>query len=60
MLSRRYGIETLCGSEVDILPDGSLDGDEEFLRELDIVIAFGSQRAATIARGDDGALDPRL
>ncbi len=39
LLSRRYGIETLCGSEVDILPDGSLDGDVEFLRELDIVIA---------------------
>lgn len=38
-LSRRYGVTTLCGSEVDIFPDGSLDGDDGFLRELDIVIA---------------------
>lgn len=37
-LSARYGIATLCGSEVDILPDGSLDCDEDVLVELDIVI----------------------
>lgn len=35
----RYGIRTLCSSEVDILPDGSLDYPDEFLGELDIVIA---------------------
>jgi DNA polymerase (family 10) len=37
-LSERYGIQTLCGSEVDILPDGSLDYDDAVLEELDIVI----------------------
>jgi DNA polymerase (family 10) len=37
-LSQRYGIQTLCGSEVDILPDGSLDYDDAVLEELDIVI----------------------
>ncbi len=37
-LSERYGIQTLCGSEVDILPDGSLDYDDGVLAELDIVI----------------------
>ena len=29
----------LAGAEVDILPDGSLDFDDDVLRELDIVIA---------------------
>jgi DNA polymerase (family 10) len=33
------GIELLAGSEVNILPDGSLDYDDELLRELDWVIA---------------------
>src|SRR5580692_1760664 len=37
-LSERYGIQTLCGSEVDILPDGSLDYDDAVLAELDIVV----------------------
>lgn len=44
-LSERYGIRTLCASEVDILPDGSLDYDDEILAELDIVI--GSVHSAT-------------
>jgi DNA polymerase (family 10) len=35
----RYGIRTLCASEVDILADGSLDLDDEALAELDLVIA---------------------
>ena len=35
----RYGIRTLCASEVDILPDGSLDLDDATLAELDVVIA---------------------
>ncbi len=33
------GIELLAGSEVNILPDGSLDYDDELLTELDWVIA---------------------
>jgi DNA polymerase (family 10) len=33
-----YGIRTLCSSEVDILPDGSLDYGDEVLAELDIVV----------------------
>ncbi len=37
-LGARYGITTLCASEVDILPDGSLDFDDSVLAELDIVI----------------------
>jgi|HubBroStandDraft_4_1064222.scaffolds.fasta_scaffold00002_88 DNA polymerase (family 10) len=38
-LGRRYGIQTLCASEVDILPDGSLDFDDAVLAQLDVVIA---------------------
>lgn len=34
----RFGIRTLCSSEVDILPDGSLDYDDAVLRELDVVV----------------------
>lgn len=37
-LGERYGVRTLCSSEVDILPDGSLDYPDELLAELDIVI----------------------
>ena len=44
-LGERYGIATLCASEVDILPDGSLDFDDAVLAELDIVI--GSVHTAT-------------
>jgi DNA polymerase (family 10) len=33
------GIEVLAGSEVNVLPDGSLDYDDELLGELDWVIA---------------------
>ncbi|MFI4898632.1 MAG: DNA polymerase/3'-5' exonuclease PolX [Phycisphaerales bacterium JB059] len=33
------GIEVLCGCEVDILSDGSLDFDDDFLAELDVVVA---------------------
>lgn len=36
---RIEGIELLAGSEVNILPDGSLDYDDELLAELDWVIA---------------------
>ena len=38
-LGAKYGIRTLCASEVDILPDGSLDYDDSILAELDIVVA---------------------
>jgi len=37
--TRVDGIELLAGSEVNILPDGSLDYDDELLAELDWVIA---------------------
>ncbi|MBV8345250.1 MAG: DNA polymerase/3'-5' exonuclease PolX [Candidatus Eremiobacteraeota bacterium] len=37
--SARYGIRTLQASEVDILPDGSLDLDDDVLAELDVVVA---------------------
>ncbi|MEZ6241868.1 MAG: DNA polymerase/3'-5' exonuclease PolX [Phycisphaerales bacterium] len=33
------GIEILCGCEVDILADGHLDFDDDFLAELDVVVA---------------------
>ncbi|HZW05808.1 MAG TPA: PHP domain-containing protein [Phycisphaerales bacterium] len=33
------GITILAGSEVDILPDGRLDYDDELLAELDVVVA---------------------
>jgi len=38
-IGARHGIVTLCSSEVDIKPDGSLDFDDATLRELDIVVA---------------------
>jgi DNA polymerase (family 10) len=50
-LSERYGIQTLCGSEVDILPDGSLDYDDGVLAELDIVI--GSVHSAVRQSRDE-------
>jgi DNA polymerase (family 10) len=51
----RYGIRTLCSSEVDIRADGSLDYDDEILAELDIVVAsvhsaFNQSREAMTAR----------
>lgn len=38
-LGARYGVRTLCSSEVDILPDGSLDFTDAELADLDIVVA---------------------
>ncbi len=32
-------IEIFCGTEMDILPDGSLDFEDDLLQELDFVIA---------------------
>jgi DNA polymerase (family X) len=43
-LDAKYGIRTLCASEVDILPDGSLDFPDEVLAELDF--AIGSVHSA--------------
>ncbi len=37
-LSDRVGLHILMGSEVDILPDGTLDYPDEVLRTLDVVI----------------------
>lgn len=36
---RRNDITVLAGSEVDILPDGTLDYDDDLLAQLDIVVA---------------------
>ncbi|MGB8908262.1 MAG: DNA polymerase/3'-5' exonuclease PolX [Candidatus Cybelea sp.] len=44
-LGARHKIRTLCASEVDILPDGSLDFDDTVMAQLDIVI--GSVHTAT-------------
>ncbi|HZY98074.1 MAG TPA: DNA polymerase/3'-5' exonuclease PolX [Candidatus Baltobacteraceae bacterium] len=50
-LGDRFGIRTLCSSEVDILPDGSMDFDEGVLAELDIVV--GSVHTATHQSRDE-------
>jgi DNA polymerase (family 10) len=47
----RYGVCTLQASEVDILPDGSLEFDDEVLAELDVVIA-SVHTATHQSRGD--------
>ena len=38
-LQSRYPITILCGSEVDIRADGTLDYPDELLAELDVVVA---------------------
>ena len=38
-IGERYGVRTLCASEVDILEDGSLDFPDEILAQLDFVVA---------------------
>jgi DNA polymerase (family X) len=53
--ARIEGIELLAGSEVNILPDGSLDYEDELLAELDWVIAsvhtaFSTSEEAMTAR----------
>jgi DNA polymerase (family 10) len=50
-LGTRHKIRTLCASEVDILPDGSLDFDDTVLEQLDIVI--GSVHTATRQSRDE-------
>jgi len=54
-LSAKHGMRTFCASEVDILPDGALDFDDEVLSQLDLVIgsvhsAFNIGRDAMTAR----------
>ena len=54
-IGSRYGVTTLCSSEVDILPDGTMDYGDELLAELDIVVgsvhsAFNIGRDAMTAR----------
>ena len=53
--ARTEGIELLAGSEVNVLPDGSLDYEDELLGELDWVIAslhtaFGMDEQAMTRR----------
>jgi len=55
LIGDKYGIRTLRASEVDVLPDGSLDYPPEVLDELDIVIgsvhsAFNQGREKMTAR----------
>jgi DNA polymerase (family 10) len=55
LLAGKYGIRTLRASEVDILPDGSLDYPPEALDELDVVIgsvhsSFNQTREQMTAR----------
>jgi DNA polymerase (family 10) len=47
----RYGVRTLRSTEVDILPDGSLDFDDAVLADLDIVVA-SVHSALNISRDD--------
>ncbi len=38
-VNKKYSVEVLCGQEVDILDDGSLDYSDDILSKLDVVIA---------------------
>lgn len=50
-LGDRFGIRTLCSSEVDVLPDGSMDFDDGVLAEFDLVV--GSVHSATHQSRDE-------
>ena len=50
-IGNKYGVRTLRSSEVDILPDGTLDFDDAVLAELDIVVA-SVHSALNIPRDD--------
>lgn len=50
-LGERHGLRTLCASEVDIRPDGSLAFDDATLAELDLVI--GSVHVGTNVSRED-------
>jgi DNA polymerase (family X) len=51
-----YEIHLLCGSEVDILKDGSLDYEDDLLAELDFVVAS----VHTSFRIGEGAMTERI
>ncbi|MEO7203041.1 MAG: DNA polymerase/3'-5' exonuclease PolX [Candidatus Tumulicola sp.] len=51
MFAARHNIRTLCSSEVDILPDGSMDYSDEVLAQLDIVV--GSVHSAVRQSRDE-------
>ena len=53
--ARIEGIRLLAGSEVNILPDGSLDYEDELLAALDWVIAQRPHVLWDRPRRDDGA-----
>jgi DNA polymerase (family 10) len=50
-IGSRHGVRTLQASEVDILPDGSMDFPDDVLAELDVVI--GSVHTATHQSRDE-------
>lgn len=54
--AKLYGIRVLVGSEVNILPDGALDYEDELLAQLDWVVAS----AHTSFRMDDEEMTKRL
>jgi DNA polymerase (family 10) len=62
---RHRGFRPLCGVEVNILPDGSLDVPDEVLADLDVVVAsvhsqFRQPRAEMTARICRAALQPHV
>ncbi len=62
---QRRNLRVLCGVEVNILPDGSLDVPDEILAELDVVVAsvhsqFRQGRAEMTARICRAALHPHV
>ena len=62
---RHKGFRLLCGVEVNILPDGSLDVPDEILAELDVVVAsvhsqFRQPRDEMTARICRAALSPHV
>jgi DNA polymerase (family 10) len=62
---RHKGFRLLCGVEVNILPDGSLDVPDDILAELDVVVAsvhsqFRQPRDEITARICRGVLSPHV
>ncbi|MBM7578887.1 DNA polymerase/3'-5' exonuclease PolX [Jeotgalibacillus terrae] len=65
-LNKKYAeIEVLAGIEMDILPDGTLDYEDDLLAELDIVIAsihssFSQSQEKIMARLETALLNPHV
>ncbi|TFE00971.1 DNA polymerase/3'-5' exonuclease PolX [Jeotgalibacillus salarius] len=65
-LNKKYSeIEVLAGIEMDILPDGTLDYDDDLLAELDIVIAsihssFSQSQEKIMARLETALQNPHV